>query len=377
MTASRSSFAGRDVALLALLACLWGLSFLFIKTAVAVVAPSWVAASRLAVGAVLLLGLVGLRGQRLPGDPGVRRALMVVGTVGVALPWFGQAWAQQYLDSGLLAVLNSCTPAATLAVAVAVGQERLHLLRVVGLAVAVVGTLVVIGGEVGAGRSAAALVVGVSATFAYGFGTVVTRGRVSGRSAPLPSAATQLLFGTLVLVPAALIGSGPPPVGEVGVTEGLALLALGVLGTGLAFLVYFTLIERVGATNASMVTYLVPVVGLVAGAVVRGERFGPNVLVGAAILVAGVWIAQREPARRPAAPTVEAASAGPLRSVHAGAVDVEDAAGHPGVADRGEVDRRSVVGRTGVSDAAFGADPSGRDDVHPHRGELDRQRLAE
>ncbi|MFM2415586.1 MAG: hypothetical protein RL385_309, partial [Pseudomonadota bacterium] len=72
-----------------------------------------------------------------------------------------------------------------------------------------------------------------------------------------------------------------------------ALLALGLLGTGIGFLIYFTLLGRVGATNTSMVTYLIPLVAILAGTLVRGERFGANVLVGALLLVGGVWIAQR------------------------------------------------------------------------------------
>lgn len=301
MTTSRSSFSARDGALLVLLALMWGCSFLFIKTAVAVVPPSWVVADRLVIGALLLIGLVAARRQRLPHDRQTLAVLVVVGLVGTSLPWLGQAWAQQSLDSGLLAVLNASTPAATLVIAVLAGQERLHVLRVIGLGVALLGTLVVIGGEVRAGGSSLALLVGAVAGFAYGFGTVLTRARVSGRVAPLPAAATQLAVGALAVVVLAALTSGPPPIAGIGLPAAGALLGLGVLGTGLAFLLYFTLIERVGATNASMVTYLVPIVGLAAGALVRGERFGVNVVVGAIVLIAGVWLAQRTPAPTEAA----------------------------------------------------------------------------
>ena len=73
------------------------------------------------------------------------------------------------------------------------------------------------------------------------------------------------------------------------------MLHLGLLGTGIAFLIYFTLLQNVGATNTSMVTYLVPIVGLTSGSLLRGERFGPNVFVGAAAMILGVWLAQRAP----------------------------------------------------------------------------------
>ncbi|MBY5161994.1 DMT family transporter [Salsipaludibacter albus] len=294
--ASRSSFSPGDAGLLALLALMWGNSFLFIKFAVATIPPAWIVAGRLTVGGSLLVVIALVRRRSLPRAPRDVATLAVIGLAGAALPWAGQAWAQQFLDSGLLAVLNATTPGATLVIAVAVGQERLHRLRVLGLLVAAVGSVVIVGGEISQGGPVAALVVAAVAPFAYGIGTVLTRARVSGRIDPLPAAAVQLSTAAVVAtgLSVGFVGPPPPPLSLDPVAAG-SLVALGVVGTGLAFLLYFTLIQRVGATNASMVTYLVPVVGLVAGAVVRGERFGPNVLLGAAILVVGVWLAQRRP----------------------------------------------------------------------------------
>lgn len=319
MSSSRSSFSTADAGLLVLLALMWGNSFLFIKFAVASIPPEWIVAGRLTIGSALLIAIVAVRRQTLPRTARDLVVLAVIGVAGAAVPWAGQAWAQQFLDSGITAVLNATTPGATLAIAVVVGQERLSGTRVVGLLVALVGSVVIIGGEIGTGSSAAALIVAGVAPFAYGLGTVLARARVSGRIAALPAAATQLTLAAVVVTPIAWATSGPPPppTGMPGAAAG-ALLALGVFGTGLAFLVYFTLIGRVGATNASMVTYLVPVVGLVAGAVVRGERFGPNVLVGATILVLGVWLAQRVPSKRAAGgpPAAEASSPGPPDGRH-------------------------------------------------------------
>ena len=300
MPASRSSFSLRDGLLLVVLASLWGNSFLLIKLAVDSVPPVWIVGGRLTIGGLLLMGLAALRRERLPSAPAAVLALAVVGSAGSGLPWLGQAWAQQFLDSGLVAVLNATTPVATLAIAVLAGQEQLHRQRVLGLGVAVLGTLVVIGGEVRGGGPVMALVVAVLATFGYGLGTVVARATVTGRYRPLPAAALQLSLGAVVLNGIGLATDGLPPApGSLEPVAAGSLAVLGLLGTGVAFLIYLTLIERVGATNASMVTYLVPIVGLVAGAVVRGERFGPNVLLGAAVLIGGVWLAQRRPVEVP------------------------------------------------------------------------------
>lgn len=281
--------------LLLLLAAFWGHSFLFIKLAVHSVPPLWIVTARMTVGGLLLLAIVTASRQPLPRDPRMLATLAFAGIAGAALPWAGQAWAQRYLDSGLTAVLNSFTPVATLVLAVLAGQERMHKYRVIGLGLAVLGMITVVGGEMGSGKSAPALLMAVFATAGYAIGSVVTRARVSGRVRNLPAAAVQVVAGAFAVAPLAWTSSGPPPTHLApGVLAALA--ALGVLGTGLGFLIYFTLIERVGATNATMVTYLAPVVGLASGAAFRGEHFGLNVFVGAALLIGGVWVSQKQPA---------------------------------------------------------------------------------
>lgn len=294
MTTAVSAFRPRDAALLLVLALVWGNSFLFIKTAVAVMPPPWVVTARMVIGALLLSGLALGSRERAPRDLATFRNLAVIGVFGTALPWLGQAWAQQFLDSGLMAVLNASTPVATLIVAVLSGQERLYRNRVFGLALAVLGTFVVVGAEVRAGRSTPALLMAVLATSGYALGAVLARARISGRVPSVWAAALQLAWGAVLLGPVAWALEGPPPTALPPAVIG-ALLALGLLGTGLAFQIYFTLLQNVGATNTSMVTYLVPVVGLASGALVRGERFGANVFIGAAAMIGGVWLAQRSP----------------------------------------------------------------------------------
>jgi drug/metabolite transporter (DMT)-like permease len=268
MLATHSSFRPRDAALLLVLAVVWGNSFFFIKTAVAVVPPLWIVTTRMALGATLLV-LIGLTQKGRPSrareaelrapplDLGTFVKVGMVGIFGSALPWAGQAWAQRFLESGLMSVLNATTPVATLLLALMLRQERLYTNRLLGLGLALLGTGLVIGIEVRAGRSALAQLVGVLATFGYAFAAVMTRAYVSGRMSNVWAAATQLSWGTLVLAPIAWAFHGPPPT-ELSAGVLGALGALGLLGTGAAFLIYFALLERVGATNTSMVTYLVP-----------------------------------------------------------------------------------------------------------------------
>ncbi len=298
-----SAFAPRDLGLLFSLAAMWGLSFLFIKVAVADVTPLWIVAARVTLGGVLLAVIVRLRGVEIPRERVVWGHLLVLALVTNMIPWVGIAWAQQFLPSGVTAMTNSLTPIATLTVAVAIGQESLTTRRLAGLAIAVAGTLVVVASELGTPERAVALVVAVSATLMYGAGAVYARHFVTGRVRPLATAFGQLAWSVVILVPlAAATGPAPLP-GRVSLTAIGSLAALGIFGTGLAFLVFYVLMERVGATNATLVTYLIPVVGVTAGIVVLGERFGANVPVGGALIIAGVWLAQRtvrsDPARSP------------------------------------------------------------------------------
>jgi drug/metabolite transporter (DMT)-like permease len=292
-SSSRSTFSAGDVGLFVMLTAMWGLSFLFIKVSVGALSPLWVVAGRTSIGGIVLLVILRLRGGRLPRGGAMWAHLLVLATIGNAVPWGLVAWAQQTIPSGLAAVVNSLVPASTLAVAAAVGVERLTVRRVVGLGLAIVGTLVIVGGELGAPGRMLSLVVVASATVMYGSATVYAKRFVSGRARPLTIAAGQVSLAAVLSVPLAWWVGPTPAWTRLGFPVVASMVVLGALGTGIAFLLYYLLIARVGPTNATMVTYLIPVVGLVAGAVLLDERFGIHVLLGGAVIVAGIWLAQR------------------------------------------------------------------------------------
>lgn len=292
-----SSFTPADAGLLLALAAMWGFSFLFIKVAVEELSPIEVVAGRTLVGAAVLLVILRVRRRRLPRGWVIWGHLMVLASFGNAIPWAIFAWAEESISSGLASVINSLMPATTLAVAAAVGLERLTARKVGGLALAFAGTAIVVSGELGTPGRLFAVLGAVTATVFYAGATVYTKRFVSGREAPMALATGQVLGAAVLSTVAALVLEPVPDVGTLswGITGSVVLL--GAFGTGLAFLVFYALIERVGATNASMVTYLIPVVGLLAGWLILDESFGAHVLVGAGVIVAGIWLAQRE--RRP------------------------------------------------------------------------------
>lgn len=302
----RSTFTLRDVALLAALAGMWGCSFLFIKVAVDHVTPLWIVALRCIIGAALLLAILRLRGTRLPRGRRIWLDLTLLAALGNAIPWALLAWATQYLPSGLVAVVNALAPTSTMLIAMAFALESAALRRFVGLAIALGGTALAVSGDLGAPGTAAAAVAIVVATISYGGGTVYAKQHVSGTQPPLAIATGQVAVAALLSLPVAL-ATGPVPAftslpwNVVG-----SLLALGVFGTGLAFLTFYALIENVGATSAVMVTYLIPVVALLAGAVVLGEPITVVVVAGTALTIGGVWLAQRERTATPAGQLTEA-----------------------------------------------------------------------
>lgn len=294
---ARSTFGPLDVGLTAALALMWGLSFLFIKVAVEDVGPLWVVAGRTSVGASLLGVILLVTGRRLPRSRGLWRHLVIIGLLSNMLPWLLLAWAEQDLSSGLTSVLNALVPSMTLVVAVSVGLERLTGHRVVGLGFALVGTTVAVWHELGSGGAWVPVLAVVAATVLYGLGTVYAKRHLSGQLSSLELAAGQILVSAVVTTSAALLLTGAPD--GLAVDSAGSLLALGALGTGLAFVAFYELLGRVGSTSATLVTYLIPVVGLTAGAIVLDEEFGVNVIVGLLIIAGGIWLAQREVAPAP------------------------------------------------------------------------------
>lgn len=291
---TRSTFTPTDVGLLLALASMWGFSFLFIKVAVAEVSPLWVVGVRTAVGAAVLLVILRARGRRLPRGLVTWGHLLVLAVPGNVLPWTLVAWAEQFIPSGLAAVLNALVPIATLTVAASVGLERMTPAKLTGLFAALLGTAVVVSGEIATDGRLWPILAVIVATTGYAYASVHAKRHVSARHAPLSIAAGQVFLAGCISVPLAWI-VGPTPVwAELSLAAGGSLLALGTLGTGLAFLVFYMLIERVGATNATMVTYLIPIVGLAAGGLFLDERFGLHVFAGTLVIVIGIWLAQRE-----------------------------------------------------------------------------------
>jgi drug/metabolite transporter (DMT)-like permease len=290
---------------LALLALMWGSSFLWIKIALDGLGPMQITQGRLIFGAGFLLALCAVTRLRLPRGRVVWGHLAVVSLVGNAVPFALFAYGERTVDSGLAGVLNATTPLWTAVVALLVGLERRPgRTRVAGLAVGFAGTVLILAPWQGGGGTLGGALLCLLAAVCYGVSLVYsTRFVVNRGISPVPLAAGQIgvaALWSLLAVP--LVGVGPMHLDPVVV---IAVAVLGLLGTGYAFVLVNRLLVDEGATSTSTVTYLLPVIAVLLGAVTLGEALGPRVLVGMVVVLAGVMLAQHKPSVRP--PVVETA----------------------------------------------------------------------
>lgn len=273
---------------LLLLAFIWGWSFLFIKVAVEGLTPTTVAWARITLGGIVLVAVVQARRLRLPTDRLMVRHFVVMAVIGSALPFTLLAWGEQRISSALTAVLNASTPLFTALFAALAGQERLRRVQLGGLAIGVLGVAVAagLGGSDLQGSSIAGSLAAVAAGASYGAAITYAR-RHFADVPPLISATGQLVAGSILLAPVALATSVSHGI-SLSPTRVTAIVLLGAVGTGGAFLIHYANIASMGATKASLVTYLIPVVAMAVGFVVLDEPFDWRLPVGAALTVAGI-----------------------------------------------------------------------------------------
>ncbi|MCU0506619.1 MAG: DMT family transporter [Chloroflexi bacterium] len=286
-----------------LLALIWGCSFWWIKLGLTFLSPGQVAFVRTALGAVVLLAILAATRGRLPRTRRTWLDLLVVGLLMNAFPATLFAFGELHVSSILAGIINATTPLATLTVVLlAYREEEVSRERIVGLGVGFVGVLVVIGAWEGLGTSD---ILGIGACLAavacYGLGYPYTRRHLASLpEGPVSMATGQVVLGALVLVPVALLAPGP---GTSPTPDALlAMLGLGALGSGVAYVLSYRIVAAAGSTTASTVTYVAPIVAVVVGSVFLAEALTWHEPVGAAIVLLGVAISQGRLTPRPATP---------------------------------------------------------------------------
>jgi drug/metabolite transporter (DMT)-like permease len=276
-----------------LLSALWGSSFLFIKVGIESIPPLWIAWGRLVVGSLILLLILAVQRERLPQS---RRTWGHIGFNSLftnAIPFALFAFGEQRISSVLAGLWNATTPLFTVVIAAAMlPDERATVRKVVGLGIGLVGVVVILGPWHGVSGN---LVIGslmcIGAALCYAIGTPYSRRFISGSGATgISLAAAQLMCAAAWLTVTLPLSASPSGATS---TSLLAVAALGILGTGFAFSLYWLLVRMVGATTTVTVTYLMPLWSTLLGVSILGESLTWNEPVGAAIVLLGVTISER------------------------------------------------------------------------------------
>lgn len=282
--------ANADYGRLLLLAAIWGGAFPFMRVAAPAFGPAWTAELRVLLGGLALLAWFRLRGY----DASLRRnarAYLKIGAIGIALPFALYSFAAMHAPASLLSILNATAPMFGIAWSASFGDERLTARRVAGLALGSAGVALIVG-PVDASAEPLfywAVAAALGACCAYGAVGVAMK-RWSGGAAPRAMAAGNQLAAALLLVP--LLPLLPPP-GTPTPIAAACLVALALLGSAVAFPLYFRLIADVGATRALTVTYLIPLFGVLWGGLFLGEALPGAALAGGVLILAGTALVTR------------------------------------------------------------------------------------
>ncbi|SEF11761.1 Permease of the drug/metabolite transporter (DMT) superfamily [Streptomyces sp. 2112.3] len=280
----------------AALSLIWGFSFLFIKVGTQGFAPLQFTLGRLAFGALVLLIVVVLKRERLPRSPRVWAHLTVAAFFLNALPFSLFAYSELTIPSTLAGICNAASPLWGMALSViALAEDRPSRRRVAGLGLGFLGVLTVLGawqGFAGTDLTGTAMALGGSLSYAIGW-IYVRRTLASAPHSHLSMSSAQLLLATVQLAVVTPLFTTAPA--GYPVIPLLAAIALGALGTGLAFLIQYGLVAEIGPTTAQMVTYFVPVIATAAGVALLHEQLSWNTPVGALVVLAGAALTQSKP----------------------------------------------------------------------------------
>jgi drug/metabolite transporter (DMT)-like permease len=284
MTAHDGRIDARDWSLLAALSVLWGGSFFFNGVVLRELPPFTLVLLRVALAAIILLPVLFV--QRLPFPKGWAgwQPFFLVALFNNVLPFSLIVTGQTHIPSGLASILNATTPLFTVMVMAAAGEEKLYFRRVAGVIVGLIGVIILRGSGLGfeSGQGLGILLC-LAAALSYGISALIAR-RCLADSPPLATATFQLMASSLMMAVIAGVFERPWQLPMPGAVTWLAVFGLAALSTALAYVVFFRVLRRSGATNVMLVTLLVPVTAIALGSLVLGEHISLREIAGALVI---------------------------------------------------------------------------------------------
>lgn len=280
------------------LSLIWGSSFLFMKLGLEGLSPGQVALARIVLGGLTLATIMAVTKRRWPRDPKLWLHMVFVAAVLCAIPYSLFAWAETSVPSAVASIVNATTPIMTLLlVPVIMPSERLSRPQAIGLVVGIVGVIVLVGPWRALGSTEAfslpGLLACLGATFCYGVGSLYMRRFVVKAGSdidPITIAAMQTGMATVLMLLIAPLTAMSAI--RLSTSVVLAMLALGIFGTGIAYIWNTQILHVWGAARTSTVTYLTPVVGVTFGALFLGETLHWNEPLGGAVVILGILASQ-------------------------------------------------------------------------------------
>lgn len=289
---------------LGVLSLVWGSSFLWIKIALEGLAPIQIALIRLALGALVIVGLAAVTRAKLPRGWRTWAKVMMPALFGAALPFTLFGVGEQTVDSGVAGVMNSTTPLWALLITVAIGGERrLGVVRTVGLVLGFGGTLLIFAPWHSAGVASWGALVCLLAAISYAVSYAYIGRYLSGTMSPVALSAAQLTGG-VALVAVVLPGTGGVAPIHLGPGPVVAVVVLGLAGTGIAQVLNNRLLADEGVVTAASVGYLIPVVSVLLGVLFLDEDLNLRIVAGMVVVLLGVALSRKQVP----APLVEAVS---------------------------------------------------------------------
>jgi len=276
----------------------WGSSYLFIKLAVGSFGTFTLVAVRLLFGAGLLWTVVVLSRVELPRQPRMYGHLAVMATINIAIPFALITWAERSVDSSIAAILTAAVPLFVILLApFFLPDEPIRVNGLAGLVVGFVGVIILAGRDLsGSGGELLGAVALIGAALSYACGAIYARRNVRGLR-PMVPAVFQVSFAFVIMTTLAFLFEHPLA-STPDATAIFSIVWLGLLGSGLAYLCFFRLLGPWGATRLTMVSYVIPVVGIVLGFTILQETIDGRVVLGTALILAGIGLVNSSHGRR-------------------------------------------------------------------------------
>ena len=289
----RSAPTAGDYFLLAALALMWGAAFLLIKIAVATVPPFTIVVGRLVIATILMMAYLVFLEDRLPFTFETWTSFALMGLFGNVVPFALIGWGEIRIDSGLAAILVATVPLFTAVLAhFFTDDEPLRLRQFGGTCLGLVGVAVLMGWEAlaGIGTTILSQLAIIGAAFSYALTNIIARHVTTGSTAS--ASAATLICATVWAMPASMVVDRPWALAP-SLESLVAIAALAVFSTTIAYIVYFRLIRSVGATFVSFVNYLIPPIGVGLGIIIAGEIPSLRSLLALLVIFAGIAVARR------------------------------------------------------------------------------------